>query len=532
MTTTILPEWLIDFASINLPDWVHPLVFAWYPENNMIAFLFLAIMLKCILISLYCAIIYLVIAFIKRLAGSRMRIRARYYSWYALLLSFPLSGLAFNNAIKLPFYDWFLGSFSMDFPELTAVSEEELTAILNLTRMAKLLGPILFYLTVLWLLVITWKCLRQIVLNIKLQKQISRQTVFDDPGQLKQKAAQVFGLRADKIQVVAADFVHSPVSYGVFKKTVLLPHDYTTRYTSSELYLLLLHEMGHIKNHDTVKIQLLSIAECFILILRPMRKGFIRDSELLCDNRVLGVLQDSRDTYGELLIRACSEKTLVRGLAFSGSFHTIKARIESIYSHKPEKHRIAAFAIATAILLASSAVYASQVPAGWLTIRQAETVIDDVRVCYIDDESGEECSESLFFLADSPMPVADGEYVEYSSGEAIENVESQNLNQLYSYTGGQLRVDRYALYQYLLPYIEDGLRVTGVDFQMDGVYGMNTSRDALLWNGRSGSGSGVIRSYELAVSELAQATQADRYTTFTCGMRMEERIFRFVAHWL
>ncbi|MDL2218281.1 M56 family metallopeptidase [Christensenellaceae bacterium OttesenSCG-928-M15] len=228
-------------------------------------------MLKCFLISFYCAIIYLGLRLVKRLRGQRMRIRTCYYSWYALFFSVPLSGLAFNDAIKLPFYDAFLGCFTMNFPELNAITDQALHAILNLTRMARLWQPVLFYLTVIWLLVIVLKCLRQIVLNIKLRHQIKKQDAFADPNNLKQKAAREFGLQADKIRVIAAEFIRSPVSYGIFKKTILLPHDYAVRYTSSELYLLLLHEMGHIKNHDTVKIQLLSIAECFIWVLRPMR---------------------------------------------------------------------------------------------------------------------------------------------------------------------------------------------------------------------------------------------------------------------
>ncbi|MDL2317962.1 M56 family metallopeptidase [Eubacteriales bacterium OttesenSCG-928-A19] len=523
MPMTIMPEWLLDFANMHLPDWLYTIAFAWFPDNNIIPFLFLSFMLKCFLISFYCAMIYLGTRLIRRLRGPRMRIRTGYYSWYALLFSVPLSGLAFNNAIKLPFYDVFLGGFTMEFPELNAITDQELHAILNLTRMARIWQPILFYLTAIWLLVIILKCLRQIVLNIKLQQQIKRQVSFADPNNLKQKAAHEFGLRADKIHIIAADFIRSPVSYGIFKKTILLPRDYAERYTSSELYLLLLHEMGHIKNHDTLKIQLLSIAECFIWVLRPMRKGFIRDSEILCDNRVLGIQKDSLDAYGEMIIRECSEKHLVKGLGFSDSFHTIKARVESIYSHRPEKHHIAAFAIAIALLLASYTVYASQVPTGWLTTNPMANEIDDLRVYYIDKESGEEYSESLFSLAQSPSP--DGELIRYSNGE------SQGLHHAYRYDDGQLQVDRYALYQILLPFIDDGLQVTGVAATMYGVYGMNTVRDALFWNGTSGSGNECFRRYEIDIGDLAQATQTDRYTTFTCERCTEERVYQFVAHW-
>ena len=67
-----------------------------------------------------------------------------------------------------------------------------------------------------------------------------------------------------------------------------LPQGDAQRYTSAERDLLLLHEMRHIKNHDTVKVQWLTIAECVVWTRRAMRKGFIRDSEILCNNQGLG----------------------------------------------------------------------------------------------------------------------------------------------------------------------------------------------------------------------------------------------------
>ena len=69
-----------------------------------------------------------------------------------------------------------------------------------------------------------------------------------------------------------------------------------------------------------------------------------------------------------------------------------------MYSHKPEKRRIAAVAGAIAFFLASYRFYAALVPANWLTNRQMENEIEDIRVYYLDEESGEKHSQSLFFL--------------------------------------------------------------------------------------------------------------------------------------
>lgn len=515
---TVLPQWIIDFANVDVPDWVWKICSVWLPEPT-IAFLILAAMVKCLLISFYCAIIYFIILLIKRLAGHRMSIRARYYSWYALLLSLPLSRMEFSNAIKLPFYDIFLGNIGVNFREADVLTSEDMAALPGLFEKFALLRPLLYGLTALWFVVIIAKCLRQLVFNVKLQRRINRQESFSDPNNLKQKAANVFGLRADKIHLVAADFIRSPVSYGVFRKTILLPHDYVSRYTSAELYLLLLHEMGHIRNHDTVKLQLLSIAECFIWTLHPMRKRFIRDSEVLCDNRVLGVQKNDRDIYGELMVRECSTQNLVKGLGFSDSFHTIKIRVESIYSHKPEPHRIALFAVAIAFILACHFIYASQFYSKWLST-EVEPIPSHVDVYYINKE-GDERYTSIDYL-DAALGSEEGELV----------FKLDDTSPYYTTNNYQLQVDGYAIYEYLSPYISDGLQLTKVRISLPPEYSVSTRREALLWDGTTGGIVIPTRTYEIELRELELLSKTDRYIEFIHELSFDERVYKFVAHWL
>ncbi len=514
----ILLEWLMRLDDLLM-------------QHTVIVFLFLAFMLKCLLVSFYCLIIYWMMCLVKRIWGKKMSIRANYYSWYALFLSFPLSGLGFNNVIKLPFYDMFFGSYTfVDFnPEYYDIIE-------RFTNISGLLKVLLFLATMVWLAIVLVKCLQQTVIKIQLQRDISRQNKYDDREGLKLKAAAAFGLHPEKIQVVSADFIRSPVSYGVISKTILMPHDYESRYTIPEQYLLLLHEMGHIKNHDTVKLQLIAVAQCFIWPLRFMTKYFIRDSEILCDNRVLGIYQDQQDTYGELMVRECSSQRAVKGLGFSDSFHTIKSRLEAIYSHKPEKHRIAVFAVAVAFLLAGAAVYASWHPADWLkTVGEDEPMYIeagtfDVLVHYPDLENGEIIAQSAHEI--NITYETEGELVEFSSESMKETPEYQAVSNTYSYTDKQLLVDKVALYKYLLPYIEEGLDVIEVEFITLSPHYIDTIRGGMVWGGTAGCVMHNYRTYTITRDELEQADESSPCASFTYDLIREELIYRFVAHWL
>lgn len=501
-------------------------------QDYAVAFVSLAFMLKCLLISFYCFLIYLAIRFVKRIWGGKMSVRANYYSWYALLLCFPLSGLGFNTALKLPFYDLFSGSFSFYTAEPYNVQ-----AMNRFVATVTLLRSLLLVVTLIWLAVVLVKCLRQIAANIWLQRNIGHQNDYDDQIGLKQKAAAAFGLHPGKIRVVAADFVRSPVSYGVFGKTILFPDDYKSRYTLSEQYLLLLHEMGHIKNRDTVKIQLLDVAACFIWPVHLIKKHFIRDSEVLCDNRVLGIRQGEQDAYSELIVQECAVQRKVKGLGFSNSYQTIKSRLDAIYSHGPEKHRLAVFSVAIMIILAVSSVYASQYRAEWLkTATEEEPIFFEegkfrVTAQYIEPDSGDivDCNAYNLHLGAG----AEGEQVEYSEDKLKQAAEYQALRSTYSYSDGQLRVDKVALYAYLRPYIEEGFPVTRVSFTMPAPHYISTERKDMLWGEAAGWILEYFRIYTLDLSELEQANEENRYANFnTSCVTRDELIYLFAAHWL
>lgn len=434
-----------------------------------IIFLLLAALIKCLLISFYCGAIYCAVHVIKKLLRKKMSVRANYYTWYALLLSLPLSSMAWNDVIKLPLYQMYY------------------------TEWRVLLCSVAFVL----LLLVIGQLVAQIITTFRIKQSILQTKPYDDGRALELKAAIAMGLRPEHIHIVIADFVQSPVSYGMFRKVILLPTNYTTRYSDDELYLLLLHEMAHIKNHDTVKLQCIGIAECVYWVLRLFRKPFRRDSEILCDNRVMSIQAGGTNAYGHLLVKECSAQTAVKGIGFSDSYHTVKSRLEALSTFRPEKHKLALFTVAVAIVLMLSFGQSYRKPAEWLTLNPAFNLEFDIYVMVAEGE---------------------GEFVEYSREPLI----SDDMGSIYVVTDGELRVDQLALWQALQPYREEGIDVAEVWF-----HSVNYVIDTNLT---------YLENYterSLLGSELAQVNEENRYYTSVLPMRgLTEMIYLAAAHWL
>ena len=130
----------------------------------------------------------------------------------------------------------------------------------------------------------------------------------------------------------------------------------------------------------------------------------------------------------------------------------------------------------------------------------------------------------------TPSP-SSGELVEESSTEVAQNAETLAMQSTYQYSDGELTVDKLLLYQNIVPYIEDGYEIIDVTFTTLQPRYVDTSRKS-LFSESAGAGSLGKRLYSLPISELEQATQENRYASFSCKETWEERMYLFVAHWL
>ncbi|MCP1103202.1 beta-lactamase regulating signal transducer with metallopeptidase domain [Aequitasia blattaphilus] len=438
-------------------------------------FLLVALVVKCLLLSIYCLLIYQGIRFVQKKFHNHMGARTNYYVWYGLLLSFPLSCCKWNDSIKLPIY--------------RAIHQEW--------------RAVLFIAVAFWLSISMLRLAKFIVHTWRIKQLIAAAAPYRDRGNLKLRVANTVGLQEKYIHIAAVEWVGSPVSYGMFKKTILLPAEYEKKYTSLELELLLLHEMVHIKNRDTMKLCLFSLISCFIWVLRLFDRPFKRDIEILCDNQVIGFQNNGRNTYGELLIKECSTQTVVKGLSFSDSYRTIASRLEALYHFKPEKPGYAVVSIISFAALALSLLWLYHHPASWFIPNDSSYKKFDVNMMLAETN---DLGELEYTMLPLPTDVAD---------------------QVYTVSEEALQVNVPALSRAIKPYQDEGLAIEEIWFQSV-VYSMDLDEDSF----NPVDMAQTYVEYTLPCSELEQYGEDYRYFPQVQNQKGSVFIYSLIARWL
>jgi hypothetical protein len=304
----------------------------------------------------------------------------------------------------------------------------------------------------------------------------------------------------------------APISYGFVRKIILLPLDYKSRYSEPELYSLLLHEMAHIKNGDTAKMLLLRFAGCFLILPPGFLRGFKRDTEILCDNRVMGAQSVDMDTYADLLVRECSGKaTELKGLAFSDSFYAIKSRVDAIYSFPPLTRQLSVLAAVIFLVMLTTFVRSYTVPASWFISNRPGDRELDILVLFDDEVNW----TSLIERADSyretgviPPPLPDRSDTAYFDG-TYERLAD-----------GSVRIDRAALREAVLPLEKQGAGVAVIWFSF---YNYTLSEDYK-----------IVEQYPIFMNELEgfDENQTLEINNPFESYPLEEYLYTFAAHWL
>ena len=110
-----------------------------------------------------------------------------------------------------------------------------------------------------------------------------------------------------RVSVVASDQVAGPLAFGLFKRYIAVPQDFTKTYSPAERELAIAHEMAHHKSGDLFA----NLAAFIVLCLQwfnPVAwmswNAFRFDQEAACDARVLaGKGVEDRVIYGQALAR-------------------------------------------------------------------------------------------------------------------------------------------------------------------------------------------------------------------------------------
>jgi bla regulator protein BlaR1 len=111
----------------------------------------------------------------------------------------------------------------------------------------------------------------------------------------------------DRVRVIASDQVVGPLAFGLFKRYIAVPQDFTKAYSPAERELAIAHEMAHHKSGDLFANLAAFIVLCLMWFnpIAWMSWSALRfDQEAACDARVLaGKDAAQREIYGRALAR-------------------------------------------------------------------------------------------------------------------------------------------------------------------------------------------------------------------------------------
>ncbi|WP_066719268.1 M56 family metallopeptidase [Sphingomonas pituitosa] len=140
-----------------------------------------------------------------------------------------------------------------------------------------------------------------------------------------------------RVRVIETDAAHGPLAFGIFRKYVAFPRDFSERYDEVERDLALAHELGHHLRGDLIA----NWAALIVLALHwfnPVAwrafRAFRADQEMACDALVLaGRAQALRHAYGRAIVKSA------HGGAVSAACHLhtindVKGRLRMLSIHR------------------------------------------------------------------------------------------------------------------------------------------------------------------------------------------------------
>ncbi|MBY4596769.1 TonB family protein [bacterium BD-1] len=156
-----------------------------------------------------------------------------------------------------------------------------------------------------------------------------------------------------------------PAVIGLWRPRLVLPTDFTRRYSPEEQALVLEHERQHLQRGDLPAQALCSLLRClfwFNPLLHAAAARFRLDQELACDAAVLARHPDARRRYGEVMLKTqLADFGLPLGCHWQSS-HPLKERIAMLKSPLPSagRARVASALIAASMALATFGAWAVQ----------------------------------------------------------------------------------------------------------------------------------------------------------------------------
>ena len=157
----------------------------------------------------------------------------------------------------------------------------------------------------------------------------------------------------------------TPAVTGIVRPRIVLPADFTARYTPEEQRLVIAHEQLHIERGDIPAQALATLLRCvfwFHPLVHAAAARFRFDQELACDAAVVARFPDSRRRYGDAMLKTqLADFGLPVGCHWQSS-HPLKERVAMLKQAlpSPRRRRVATALIASMLAVASVAAWAAQ----------------------------------------------------------------------------------------------------------------------------------------------------------------------------
>jgi len=255
------------------------------------------------------SVLVLFVLLIQGMLGARLNPRWRYALWLLVLLRLVLPTLPESTlslfqfapqppvSLIAPVTEPIFPTAPLPAPPIDLPSPEPIHpfSLYSLLALVWLAGAMI-------LLVLTWHVNRQFA------RQMRNSPETTDPDLLKLLATTKteLGLRRS-IRLIECAQVESPAIMGLFHPTLLLPADVREKFDATELRLIFLHEMAHLKRGDVIVqglIALLQILHWFNPVLWLAFRQIRADREPATDALVLSRAgEDEKERYGLMLIK-------------------------------------------------------------------------------------------------------------------------------------------------------------------------------------------------------------------------------------
>ena len=180
--------------------------------------------------------------------------------------------------------------------------------------------------------------------------------------------------RIEGIRIIQTDRIGGPLAFGLLRRFVAVPRDFTHTFSPRERELALAHELAHHRGGDLFANMAAFIVLC-LMWFNPLAwmawSAFRFDQEAACDARVIaGADATTRQTYGRALARTATEGLPAFAMALN-SPRTLIQRLRRLMMNETSKGRrltgklaiLAAAAVALPLTATVVPVFAVDEPA-------------------------------------------------------------------------------------------------------------------------------------------------------------------------